>query len=102
MESEIESETVVVGGGRIVLPKAIRDATGLKPGVEVTLRTTEEGVLVIPRKKRWKPSPFLEYVMSKDRPTVHLTLEEILRYGDEVWGGSERARRPARVSRKRR
>lgn len=92
----MESETVVVGGGRIIIPKAIREAAGLKPGVEVTLRTTEEGVLIVPRKKKWKPSSFLEYAMSKDRPTVHLTLEEIIRYGDETWEPAPPGRRKGR------
>ncbi|MEM3086382.1 MAG: AbrB/MazE/SpoVT family DNA-binding domain-containing protein [Halobacteria archaeon] len=102
MESEVESETVVVGGGRIVLPKAIREATGLKPGVEVTLRTTKEGVLVIPRKKRWRPSPFLEYALSKDRPAINLTLEEIVRLGDETWEPGIRETGSVRKSRLRR
>lgn len=90
MESEVEAETVVVGGGRILLPKAIREATGLKPGVEVTLRTTEEGVLIVPRKRVKGPSPLLQYALSKDRPRLPFTtVEQIRRARRKVWEGEE-------------
>lgn len=37
--------------GRIALPKSLLEALGLRPSEEVTLRLTDEGLLIEPKKK---------------------------------------------------
>lgn len=40
------------GAGRIVIPRDLRLAAGLAAGDDVTIRITEEGVLLTPTKKK--------------------------------------------------
>jgi len=40
--------TTIDGGGRIVIPKAVRDAAGLEPGAEVEVRLRDGRVEIEP------------------------------------------------------
>ena len=40
------------GAGRIVIPQDVRKAVGLQFGDEVTIRITEEGILLTPTKTK--------------------------------------------------
>ena len=40
------------GTGRIVIPRDLRQAVGLTAGDDVTIRITEEGILLTPTKKK--------------------------------------------------
>lgn len=43
--------TLLSTKGQIVVPKAIRDSKGWKPGTEFTVEATPEGLLVRPRRQ---------------------------------------------------
>ncbi|WP_342358636.1 AbrB/MazE/SpoVT family DNA-binding domain-containing protein [Terrarubrum flagellatum] len=44
--------TAVTVKGQVTLPKAVRDAVGIKPGDRVTVRATPQGQVVIERERR--------------------------------------------------
>lgn len=43
--------TAVTVKGQVTLPKAVRDAVGIKPGDRVTVRATPQGQVVIERER---------------------------------------------------
>jgi len=46
-EGEIEMATKVTVRGQVTLPKAVRDAAGIKPGDRVSVRARPEGGVIV-------------------------------------------------------
>ncbi len=68
MSAKPKQTTVVSTKGQVILPKAVRDQRGWKPGTKLTVEETPDGVLL-------KPEPLFP-------PT---TLDEV--YGCLKWDG---------------
>lgn len=49
MASKNRSLTRLSGKGQVVIPKVIRDASGWRPGVELVVEMTDDGVVLRPR-----------------------------------------------------
>ncbi len=67
--------------GQVTLPKAIRDAAGIRPGDRVNVRIREEGgVIVESEAKSDEGSAYLKVLreISRRRPIRHITTEELM------------------------
>ena len=49
MKPGMKSSTHLSGKGQVVIPKAIRDASGWRTGLELEVESTEDGVVLRPR-----------------------------------------------------
>jgi AbrB family looped-hinge helix DNA binding protein len=49
MSTRTRSSTRLSAKGQVVIPKAIRDASGWHSGLELVVETTEDGVVLRPR-----------------------------------------------------
>jgi AbrB family looped-hinge helix DNA binding protein len=74
--------TTVGAGGRVVLPKSVREASGIRPGDRVSVRARAEGGVII---ERLEPSDAdeVEYLrrledMSRRKPFDGFTTEEVM------------------------
>jgi AbrB family looped-hinge helix DNA binding protein len=74
--------TTVGAGGRVVLPKSVREAAGICPGDRVSVRARAEGGVII---ERLEPSDAdkMEYLrrledMSRRKPFDGFTTEEVM------------------------
>ena len=74
--------TTVGTGGRVVLPKAVSEAAGIRPGDRVSVRARAEGGVII---ERLEPSDAdeVEYLrrledMSRRKPFDGFTTEEVM------------------------
>lgn len=69
-----------------VLPPAVLKDLGLSAGQQMTLSTTEEGQLVLTRKRRYVLADLIAQCDSKAPPPADLALWGTARpAGDEVW-----------------
>lgn len=69
-----------------VLPPAVLKDLGLSAGQQMTLSTTEEGQLVLTRKRRYVLADLIAQCDPKAPPPADLALWETARpVGDEVW-----------------
>ncbi len=69
-----------------VLPPAVLKDLGLSAGQPMTLSTTEEGQLVLTRKRRYVLADLIAQCDPKAPPPADLALWETARpVGDEVW-----------------
>jgi AbrB family looped-hinge helix DNA binding protein len=75
-------ETYVTAKGQITLPKAVRDAAGIRPGDRVNVRVRPEGGAIIEAVAALKSerlySDRLED-MSRRRPIRRLSTEDVMR-----------------------
>ena len=74
--------TTVGAGGRVVLPKSVREAAGIRPGDRVSVRARAEGGVII---ERLEPSDAdqAEYLrrledMSRRKPFDGFTTEDVM------------------------
>jgi AbrB family looped-hinge helix DNA binding protein len=49
MKARLKSSTHLSAKGQVVIPKAIRDAGGWRPGLELEVEITEDGVVLRPK-----------------------------------------------------
>lgn len=69
--------TTVTVKGQVTLPKAVRDAAGIKPGDRVEVRATASGAVVIE-----KPTDdYIErlYAIARRRPIRGVTTDELMK-----------------------
>ena len=71
--------------GRVIIPKEVRDAAGLRPGTPVEIRFVEGAVVIRPVRNGKRRNPFLEGIEERRRGyAVRLTKEELLELCDKA------------------
>jgi len=71
-------KTTIDPGGRVVIPKRVRDLAGLKPGVEVTVEFTDGKIQIEPTTKPVKMvRKGSSFVLRAPRGTPPLTVEKV-------------------------
>ncbi len=71
-------KTTIDTGGRVVIPKRVRDLAGLKPGVEVTVEYSDGKIQIQPTTKPVKmvrKGSF--FVLRAPRGTPQLTVDQV-------------------------
>lgn len=84
------TEVRIDTAGKIILPKALREAANLPAGSYAEAIPTEEGLLLVPKGRPPKRNPFLEFVArerAKMRPEEFMTKEEVLEACDRALEG---------------
>jgi AbrB family looped-hinge helix DNA binding protein len=73
--------TTVTVKGQVTLPKAAREAAGIRPGDKVVVRVRPEGGLIVEAAaKRDGPSAYLQGLeaISRRKPIRSMTTEEVM------------------------
>ncbi len=80
----------ITSKGQVTIPKAVRDRTGIHPGVEVDVAVSDGGVLLRPAKARSRPGRgrgerIVDSMIGKGTANRDLSTDEIMRLlrGDE-------------------
>ena len=78
-------EQTIDKSGRLVLPKALREAVGLTPGTIAEIRVVESGLLVTRKGVRAGKRAFLDGIDAlRKRHRVRLSKQEILELGERA------------------
>lgn len=71
-------KTTIDSGGRVVIPKHVRDLAGLRPGVEVTVEYSDGRIQIEPTSKPVRVvRKGSSYVLRAPRGTPPLTVEQV-------------------------
>jgi AbrB family looped-hinge helix DNA binding protein len=65
--------------GQVTLPKEVRDATGLKPGVRVEVRATATGAVIIEKSGARDDYKARLYALAREQPIKGITTEEMMK-----------------------
>lgn len=70
--------TRVTVKSQVTLPKAVRDAAGIKPGDRVEVRATTSGAVVIEKARTQEAYKAKLYAIAKRRPLRGLSTDELM------------------------
>jgi antitoxin PrlF len=70
--------TTVTVKGQVTLPKAVRDAAGIKPGDRVEVRATASGAVIIEKPGARDEYKARLYALAREQPIKGITTEELM------------------------
>lgn len=71
--------TKVTVKGQVTLPKAVRDAVGIKPGDTVDVRATTAGTVVIEKPENPDDYPARLRALARRRPIRGITTDQLMK-----------------------
>jgi AbrB family looped-hinge helix DNA binding protein len=71
--------TTVTVKGQVTLPKAVREAAGIKPGDKVEVRATASGAVIVEKKNLQDDYKARLYALAKRRLVRGMTTDEMMR-----------------------
>jgi AbrB family looped-hinge helix DNA binding protein len=70
--------TTVTVKGQVTLPKAVREATGIKPGDKVEVRATASGAVIIEKPGAGDDYKARLYALAREQPIKGITTEDLM------------------------